>query len=177
MEQGEAIRELRKRLQLTPREFAEKIGVSEITIARSESGFPTYPANLAGLHHLAIQEGHADLAKVFQDALKDKTGPATEKARKMVTADVLEKWMRIYTQQVEWLKQMRAHETDEEKRGNILQSMKEAEECFKELGAMIGWDSVEAREVTDRLSRAIGTSGATGELVPTPSSKRKKTTT
>lgn len=65
MDVNEAVRELRRRLGQSQRDFAARIGVSVRSVARYEGiQEPEQPA-LMRLESLASREGHADIAAVF----------------------------------------------------------------------------------------------------------------
>src|SRR6185437_7439344 len=65
MNQRDAIRALRNRLNLNQYDFAKKVGKSKQTIDRYEAGLPKDLT--AALAKLADDSGHEDLARAFRD--------------------------------------------------------------------------------------------------------------
>jgi len=68
------VRKLRVALDQTQEEFAQRLGVTRVTVARYEQSRPPAGKALAALEELAAEHGLDDYATVFRRALTDELG-------------------------------------------------------------------------------------------------------
>jgi transcriptional regulator with XRE-family HTH domain len=88
-----ALIELRHLLGETQQTMSDRLGVSLQSIARWETSEPPVNIALANLRQIAVENGHAELAQVFMDALE--TLKETQRRKVDDIMDEINRWHKI----------------------------------------------------------------------------------
>src|SRR5262245_30211499 len=75
---SDALRELRRRLELSQTAMSQKLGVTLLTVQHWETQRAPGGIILARLIHIAKKEKHADLADIFEAGIQEEARPVRE---------------------------------------------------------------------------------------------------